>query len=81
MVQDENRLAELVIRPASPSDHERIAGVVDEWWGRPVSGAVPRLFLEHFFATSRIAERDGSSGSPDPRLHASTAGAEPVVGT
>jgi ribosomal protein S18 acetylase RimI-like enzyme len=49
-----------IIRPARPADHDRIVRVVDEWWGRPIRDALPSLFLEHFFTTSRIAERDGS---------------------
>lgn len=47
------------IRPARPADHERIIAIVDEWWGRPIRAALPSLFLEHFFTTSRIAERNG----------------------
>ncbi|NKZ05098.1 GNAT family N-acetyltransferase [Actinomadura latina] len=44
------------IRPAAPADYERIIAVVDDWWGREVHGALPRLFLDHFHRTSLIAE-------------------------
>jgi ribosomal protein S18 acetylase RimI-like enzyme len=44
------------IRPAVPEDYDRIAAVVDEWWGRPLRQALPRLFLDHFHDTSFVAE-------------------------
>lgn len=47
---------DLRLRTATPSDYDRIAAVVDDWWGRPVSQALPRLFLDHFHATSAVAE-------------------------
>ncbi|MFE3261445.1 GNAT family N-acetyltransferase [Nocardia sp. NPDC059091] len=48
--------AEPLIRPAAPGDYDAIARVVDDWWGRSVVAAVPRLFLDHFAATSLVAE-------------------------
>jgi len=48
-------------RVATPSDFDWITGVVDSWWGRPVSVGLPRLFLDHFYSTSLISE---SSGQP-----------------
>ena len=51
------------IRRARPSDYDRIAVVVDDWWGRPVLGSLPRLFLDHFHRTSLVAEHgDGLTG-------------------
>ena len=47
------------IRTARPADYDAIIAVVDDWWGRPVHRALPRLFLEHFHDTSFIAERSG----------------------
>jgi len=44
------------LRGACPEDYDRIVAVVDEWWGRPVSQALPRLFLDHFWSTSWVAE-------------------------
>ncbi|MGW1002681.1 N-acetyltransferase family protein [Streptomyces sp. NPDC002520] len=46
------------VRPAEPGDYDRIVAVVDEWWGRPISSVLPRLFLDHFHRTSLIAEDD-----------------------
>src|SRR5262249_15052880 len=46
----------VTIRPAVPSDYDRIAAVVDDWWGRPLRQALPRLFLDHFHDTSFVAE-------------------------
>lgn len=46
------------IRRARPSDYDRIAPVVDAWWGRSVLGSLPRLFLDHFHRSSLIAEND-----------------------
>ncbi|UBU10832.1 GNAT family N-acetyltransferase [Nonomuraea gerenzanensis] len=50
------------LRPAVPADYDAIAAVIDDWWGRPIQGALPRLFLDHFHRTSLIAE--GASGEP-----------------
>ncbi|OHU55763.1 GNAT family N-acetyltransferase [Mycobacteroides chelonae] len=50
----------VVVRCASPSDYPVIIAVVDHWWGRSVASSLPRLFLDHFFATSLIAESDGA---------------------
>jgi predicted GNAT superfamily acetyltransferase len=48
----------LIVRPARPEDYDPIIAVVDDWWGRPVSAGLSRVFLDHFFATSLIAEHD-----------------------
>jgi ribosomal protein S18 acetylase RimI-like enzyme len=50
---------EVTLRTATSADYDRIAAVVDDWWGRPVSHALPRLFLDHFHATSTVAEAGG----------------------
>ncbi len=47
-------------RGTTPADFDPIIAVVDEWWGRPIAGALPRLFLDHFYATSTIVEVDGT---------------------
>ena len=47
------------LRTAAAADYDRIIVVLDDWWGRPVRQALPRLFLDHFYATSFVAERDG----------------------
>ena len=49
-----------VLRAARRDDYEAIVSVVDEWWGRPMAHMVPRLFLDHFHATSLVAEEDGA---------------------
>ncbi len=46
------------LRAAEAADYERIIAVVDDWWGRPLRHLLPRLFLDHFHATSFVAERD-----------------------
>ena len=43
---------EPAIRAARPEDYEPIAAVADQWWGRPVTHVLPRLFLDHFHRTS-----------------------------
>jgi ribosomal protein S18 acetylase RimI-like enzyme len=50
---------DFAVRAALPEDYDAIVSVADDWWGRPVSGALSRLFLDHFHDTSLIAERDG----------------------
>ena len=52
-------------RTASPADYDAIAAVADEWWGRPILGSLPRLFLDLFWRTSLII--DGPAG-PDAFL-------------
>ena len=53
----------LSARVARPEDYEAIVAVVDAWWGRPISSSLPRLFLDHFWSTSRVAEdRQGLAG-------------------
>ena len=50
----------LTIRNAEPSDHDRIAPLVDDWWGgRQMRALLPRLFFEHFRETSFVAEDGG----------------------
>lgn len=47
------------MRNLRESDHERIVSVVDEWWGRPMTQNLPRLFFRHFEDTSFVFEDDG----------------------
>ena len=49
----------LAVRPARPEDFDTIIAVIDDWWGRPASRDLTRLFLDHFFGTSLIAEHGG----------------------
>jgi ribosomal protein S18 acetylase RimI-like enzyme len=44
------------LRTATAADYDQIIAVVDDWWGRPIGPALPRVFLDHFHATSTIAE-------------------------
>ncbi len=46
------------IRTARPADYDPIAAVVDNWWGRPLAGSLPRLFLDLFHRSSLVAEGD-----------------------
>ncbi|GAB2886696.1 GNAT family N-acetyltransferase [Streptomyces mayteni] len=48
-----------LVRSARPGDYDAIVAVADDWWGRPVSEVLGRLFLDHFHRTSLVAERDG----------------------
>lgn len=49
------------VRTARPGDYEAIIAVVDDWWGRPASRDLTRVFLDHFHATSLVAEEpDGA---------------------
>lgn len=47
-------------RQARPDDYDTIAAVADRWWGRPVLGSLPRLFLDHFWRSSLVI--DGPDG-------------------
>jgi len=53
-------VTELRPRAARAGDYEAIASAVDEWWGRPVLGALPRLFLDYFHRSSLVI--DGPAG-------------------
>ena len=47
------------IRHAEPTDHARVAEVIDDWWGgRRVRDMLPRLFFTHFRDSSFVAEED-----------------------
>jgi ribosomal protein S18 acetylase RimI-like enzyme len=50
---------------ARPNDYDAIAAVADDWWGRPILGSLPRLFLDLFWRTSLMI--DGPAG-PDALL-------------
>jgi ribosomal protein S18 acetylase RimI-like enzyme len=50
---------DITLATATPGDFDPIIAVVDGWWGRPIRQALPRVFLDHFHATSTIAEADG----------------------
>lgn len=61
------------LRPARANDYDWIINVVDDWWGRPVVAALPRLFLDHFALTSLVAVLDGLPvgfliGFPSPSI-------------
>lgn len=47
-------------RMARPEDYDAIAAVINDWWGRPVLGALPRLFLDLFYRSSLVV--DGPDG-------------------
>jgi predicted GNAT superfamily acetyltransferase len=50
---------DITVRAATAADYDPIVTVIDGWWGRPVAHALPRLFLDHFHATSTVAEANG----------------------
>ena len=48
----------MTIRNADPSDHARVAAVIDAWWGgRRMRDMLPRLFFTHFRETSSSTGR------------------------
>ncbi len=51
------------LRTAEPADYDRIIAVVDDWWGRPLRHLLPRLFLDHFHATSLVDPRGSAKSS------------------
>ena len=47
----------IAVRGAGPADYDRIAPLVDEWWGgRAMIDMLPRLFFVHFRDTAFVAE-------------------------
>ncbi len=57
--------SDLVWRQAVPGDYDRIVDVLDDWFQRPMTSKLPRLFLDHFCNTSTVV--DSADGG---RLHA-----------
>ena len=56
------------VRALAPADHAYVVARVDDWWGgRPMAAMLPRLFFDHFPATS-LAAMEGESGGGDGRL-------------
>ena len=50
----------VVIRRLEPADYDEVIGRLERWWGgRSVVGSLPRLFFDHFAATSLAVESDG----------------------
>jgi ribosomal protein S18 acetylase RimI-like enzyme len=50
-------LLTLRLRRPLETDHPRLVGVVDDWWGgRRLHELLPRIWLQHFTGTSWIAE-------------------------
>jgi N-acetyltransferase len=45
------------LRRLSAGDRLRITAVVDNWWGRPMTGLLPRPFFSEFGDTSFVIER------------------------
>ncbi|MEU4625664.1 GNAT family N-acetyltransferase [Actinoplanes sp. NPDC023801] len=54
-------IMDLDLSTARPADYDEIIAVVDDWWGRPIAGSLPRLFLDHFHRTSLIARDSGGA--------------------
>ena len=78
----------VLTRTATPDDYDAIASVVDQWWGRPVLGSLPRLFFELFHRTSLVIDGDegpaaflvGILSPSDPgRAYVHFAGVGPAV--
>lgn len=75
-------MAQLIFRQAREEDHAPIVAAIQTWWSetrtpdeaRELSLLLPRLFLQHFAATSLILE-----GRPEPGRPA-TAGAAKLAG-
>lgn len=50
----------ILIRHAEPADYPNIIAVVDDWWGgRAMHDMLPKLFFQHFRATSFVACEQG----------------------
>ncbi|MFN2745481.1 MULTISPECIES: GNAT family N-acetyltransferase [Bacillus] len=50
----------MLIRHAEAADYEKVAPVINDWWGgRNMQDKLPRLFFDHFQHTSFIAEKGG----------------------
>jgi len=50
-------IADLRLGQLEPSDRERVLAVVDDWWGRPMPGLLPRPFFTHFRDTSFVIKQ------------------------
>ena len=53
------KLNNIKIRNAKPSDHQNVISIIPDWWGgRDLRSSVPKLLLVHFSPTSFIAEKN-----------------------
>ena len=53
-------LGGVVVRQARTDDWERVVAVMPAWWGgRDLTHLLPRIFFEHFRATSWVADEPG----------------------
>lgn len=58
----------LPTRMARAADYDAIAPVLNQWWGRNILPALPRLFLDHFHRTSLIIDGPAGPGGPGSPL-------------
>ncbi|MBC3989534.1 GNAT family N-acetyltransferase [Streptomyces sp. AC563] len=78
-------MAHLTFRQAREEDHAPIVASIQTWWGetrtpeeaRELSLLLPRLFLQHFAATSLIVERRPDAEESDAAGGAGPGGAGP----
>lgn len=53
------RLKDIEIRTAEPSDHSKVIAVMPQWWGgRDFTASVLKIFFIHFCDTIFIAQKD-----------------------
>jgi len=59
MTERNPRTDRLSLRRPTEADHAKIVRLVDEWWGgRHMRALLPRLWFQHFTATSWVAETE-----------------------
>lgn len=52
-----DNLKDISLREGKASDHEKVIGVMPEWWeGRDLTAMLPMVFFVHFYKTIFIAE-------------------------
>lgn len=54
------KLRNIEIRNAKPSDHSKVISVMPQWWdGRDLSASVLKIFFIHFSNTTFVAHKSG----------------------
>jgi ribosomal protein S18 acetylase RimI-like enzyme len=51
---------DVTLRQLRPDDFHSIVGLAETWWGYPIGPFFHRVYFDHFFSTSFVAERDGA---------------------
>jgi ribosomal protein S18 acetylase RimI-like enzyme len=50
----------VTLRQLRPDDYRPIVSLAEDWWGYPIGPFFHRIYFDHFYSTSLVAERNGA---------------------